>query len=150
MRTKALKLFSKPDITLLTVFQIIQEIPFEHEKGYFKKDKLNFNKVYFDLLKALIKKLQLEEYKKIKIIVDSRKAKGSVLIHKSLRKEIQYFLDENYKQTLTEFKTQSSSTDILIEFADFISNTFYRAYQNEDDKFFTKLDFKLIQIKNPL
>ena len=48
------------------------------------------------------------------------------------------------------FKIQPSTTDILLEFADFISNIFYRAYIKDDEKFFENLKFKMVQIKNPL
>lgn len=86
LRPKVARLFAMPDVTLLTIFQAVQEIPFERERGYFKKGKLDFERVYAGLL----------------------------------------------------------------EFADFISNMFYRAYQQDDDRFFQELKFKLIQIKNPL
>ncbi|MDO8524051.1 MAG: hypothetical protein Q7R99_00295 [bacterium] len=45
---------------------------------------------------------------------------------------------------------QSSSSDISLELADFISNLFYRAYINKNNAFFEDLKFKIIQIKNPL
>lgn len=150
LRIKTLELFARPDLTLLTVFQIIQEVPFEKEKSYFTKNKLNFEKIYLDLLKALFYKLKLEEYKEIKIIVDSRKHKGGVLAKKRFMEEIKFFLKKKYPQTKIEFKIQPSSTDILLEFADFISNIFYRAYVKKDTKFFENLQFKMIQIKNPL
>jgi len=150
LRIKTLELFARPDLTLLTVFQIIQEVPFEKEKSYFSKNKLNFEKIYLDLLKALFYKLKLEEYKEIKIIVDSRKHKGGVLAKKRFREKIKFFLKKKYPQTKIEFKIQPSSTDILLEFADFISNIFYRAYIKKDTKFFENLQFKIIQIKNPL
>ena len=150
LRLKALKLFARPDLTLLTVFQAVQEIPFEHEKGYFKKGKLNFERVYFDLLKALLARVQPGEYKTIKINVDSRKIKGGILASRVFRAEIEQFLKHTYPQTKIDFAIRSSTTDILLEFADFVSNIFYRAYQKNDEKFFEELKFKLIQIKNPL
>jgi len=150
LRLKALKLLPRPDLTLLTVFQVIQKVPFQKEKDYFHKNKLNFERIYSDLLKILFYKLKLEEYKQIKIIVDSRKYKGGVLAKKIFRKEIEDFLKRKYPQTKIEFKIQPSSTDILLEFADFISNIFYRAYIKEDIEFFENLQFKMIQIKNPL
>lgn len=150
LRIKVLKLFARPDITLLTIFQAVQEIPFEREKEYFQKGKLNFERVYFDLLKALFSQSQLEEYKSVKINVDSRKVQGGVLAGRAFRSEVEQFLRNTYPQTRIEFETPSSTTDILLEFADFISNIFYRAYQRDDEKFFAELQFKLIQIKNPL
>lgn len=150
LRLKVLKLLARPDVTLLSVFQIVQEISFDNEKGYFKNGKLNFERVYFDLLKSLFSKLQLEEYKTVKINVDSRKIKGGVLARLDFRAEIEQFLRDSYPQTKIDYATPSSATDILLEFADFVSNIFYRAYQQEDDGFFAELKFKLFQIKNPL
>ena len=150
LRLKTLKLIGRPGLTLLSIFQIIQEVPFEKEKDYFRKNKLNFDKIYFDLLKVLFGKLKLEEYKSIKIIVDSRKQKGGLLAKETFKKEIKIFLKEKYPKTKTEFKIQPSTTDILLEFADFISNIFYRAYIKDDEKFFENLKFKMVQIKNPL
>lgn len=43
-----------------------------------------------------------------------------------------------------------SYADVLVELADFVSNTFYKAYQADDQTVFNQLDYKLIQIKNPL
>lgn len=150
LRIQALKIFARPDITLLTVFQAIQEIPFEYEKNYFKKGKLNFERVYFDLLKVLFAKLQFAEYQAIKINVDGRKVKGGILARRAFQEEIQQFLKNTYPQSKSEYATPPSTTDILLEFADFISNIFYRAYQRDDEQFFAELKFKLIQIKNPL
>ncbi|MBU3965225.1 hypothetical protein KKA96_02480 [Patescibacteria group bacterium] len=67
-----------------------------------------------------------------------------------LRFEIEKSLRENYPNTKIEFKIQSSVTDILLEFTDFISNIFYRAYIKNDENFFADLKFRMIQIKNPL
>jgi len=150
LRLKTLKLFARHDLTLLTVFQIVQEIPFRKEKGYYDKNKLQFDKVYLDLLKALFRELNLNEYREVKIIVDSRKHKGGLLAKNKFIKEIKNFLKQKFAETKIEFKLQPSTTDILIEFADFVSNIFYRAYIKEDTKFFENLKFKIVQIKNPL
>ena len=68
----------------------------------------------------------------------------------TFKKEITMFLKEKYPKTKIEFKIQPSTTDVLLELADFISNIFYRAYINDDEKFFENLKFKMVQIKNPL
>lgn len=150
LKQKTLNLIGRPDVTLLSTFQIVQEISFEKDKKYFLKGKLNFEKLYSDLLRVLFSRLKLDEYREIKIIVDSRKYKGGFLAQTVLRVEIEKTLKEKYPVTKIEFKIMSSSTDILLEFADFISNIFYRAYIKNDEKFFKDLKFKLIQIKNPL
>ena len=150
LRIKTLKLIGRPDLSLLSVFQIVQDISFEKEKKYFYKNKFNFDKIYFDLLKALFAKLKFDEYRNIKIIVDSRKCKGGLLARQAFKKDISCFLADKHPQTNIKFKIQSSSTDVLLEFADFISNIFYRAYIEDDEKFFENLKFRMVQIKNPL
>lgn len=150
LRIKVLKIIGKPDLTLLSSFQILQEISFKKNGIYFHKGKLNFDKIYLDLMMELFKKLNLEKCKKVKIIIDSRKHKGGILSKKNFEREIVNFLQTEYKQVKFEFKTQPSSTDILLELADFISNIFYRAYVKDDEQFFEGLRFRIIQIKNPL
>jgi len=150
LRVKALQLVARPDVTLLTAFQVIQEIPFGREKKYFVKGKLDFEKVYFDLLITLFWELRLGEYKSVKIIIDSRKHKGGILGKKRFQKEVISFLKKQYADVRIKFKMQPSSTDISLELADFVSNIFYRAYINKDESFFDNLKFKTIQIKNPL
>ena len=120
------------------------------KRDYLKNGKLNFEKVCSDLIKELFKELHLEEYSNVKIIIDSRKTKGGVLAKKGFQKDMSCFFDDVCDTSLVEFKIQPSSTDILLEFADFISNIFYREYQNGNDIFFEEINFKLIQIKNPL
>lgn len=150
LRPKALKLIKRHDLILLTVFQIIQEIPFQKERSYFYKNKLDFDKVYLQLLKAMFKELSLEEYRCVTIIIDSRKHKTGVLGQKKFINSVEKFLKKTYSKIKFEFKMQSSSMDILLELADFISNIFYRKYVQNDQGFFEDLKFKLIQIKNPL
>ena len=145
-----MKIIGRYDLTLLSSFQILQEISFQKNSIYFYKGKLNFDKIYLDLIIELLKKLNLEEYRKVKIIIDNRKHKNGILGKKSFEREITHFLRTGYKQVKFEFKIQPSSTDILLELADFISNIFYRAYVKDDKQFFEDLRFKTIQIKNPL
>ena len=150
LRIKALKIIGRSDLTLLSSFQILQEISFQKNSVYFYKGKLNFDRVYFDLAIKLFQELNLEEYRNVKIIIDSRKYKGGILGKKNFEQKIKDFLQARYKQVNLEFKIQPSSTDILLELADFISNIFYRAYIKDDKQFFENLRFKMIQIKNPL
>ena len=150
LRIKVLKIIGRPDLTLLSSFQILQEISFTKNSVYFYKGKLNFDQVYLDMIIALFKKMNFNEYKNITIIIDSRKYKGGILSKKNFNWKIMNFLQTEYKQVKFEFKIQPSSTDILLELADFISNIFYRAYIKNDKQFFKNLCFKIIQIKNPL
>ena len=48
------------------------------------------------------------------------------------------------------FEILPSSSNILLEIADFISNTFYKQYTGEEIKSLEKLKVKTIRIKNPL
>lgn len=150
LRLKTLKLIKRRDLILLTVFQIIQKIPFQKDKAYFRKGKLDFEKVYLDLLKALLKELNLEEYRSVDIVIDNRKHKVGILGKKIFIREIIKFLKQKYPQTKSTFEPRSSSTNILLELSDFVSNIFYRAYIASDQKVFEDLQFKMVQIKNPL
>ena len=134
----------------LTVFQIIQEISTDKYSFYYKKGKLDFDKVYEDMLKALFSELNLQEYKKVIITVDSRKHKGGILGRKKFRENILFYLEERYSDTIFDFEMQPSCSNILLEVADFISNTFYKKYVGQKIDFLEKLELKTIEIKNPL
>ena len=51
---------------------------------------------------------------------------------------------------MCSFLPTPSYLDVLVELADFVSNTFYKSYQTDDDAIFNQLGYRLIQIKNPL
>ena len=150
LRFKAIELVDRHDLILLSAFQVLQEISFKNNNVYFYKGKLDFDRIYCDLIIELFKRLDFKEHKKVKIIIDSRKHRGGALGKKNFEQKIMNFLQTEYKQINFKFKIQPSSTDILLELADFVSNIFYRAYINDDKQFFQNLGFKIIQIKNPL
>jgi len=151
LREKSLSLiYSSPDTTLLTIFQIIQEIPVGKTSPYYKKGKLDFEKAYEDILKALLDKLNLQEYKKVVINIDSRKHKEGILGKKNFQENILFYLKQCYPNTMFRFEILPSSSNILLEIADFISNTFYKQYTGEEIKSLEKLKVKTIRIKNPL
>ncbi len=150
LRLKALKLIDRPNLILLSVFQIIQEISFKNNNAYSRKGKLNFDKVYFDMLIELFKSLNLGEYRNVTITIDSRKHKGGVLGKNLFEKHVLDFLKMKYQRTKFIFILQPSSSNALLELADFISNIFYRAYAQNNKQFFQGLCFNIIQIKNPL
>ena len=66
------------------------------------------------------------------------------------RKEIIDFLKKQFSNTDSVFKATPSYMDMLVELADFVSNTFYREYQTDSKHIFEDIGFKLVQIKNPL
>lgn len=74
LRTKSITLLNSSDVTILSIFQLVHEIPYNH----FEKHKLNFDSVYAELLKTLFKELSLHEYKQVKIVIDSRKHPGGI------------------------------------------------------------------------
>lgn len=141
----------QPDIRLLTVRQDINHIPPKRETAtYYGKDgKLIFDNVYAGALKELLKEIHPEAYKEIHITIDSRKHKNSALGKEQFRKNILAFFKNWYPNTPVRFEAQSSTSNILLEIADFVSNTFYKHYVGEDTVF-EKLKGKTIPLKNPL
>ena len=139
-----------PDTYFITSFQSIQEIPTDKTSFYYRKGRLDFEKVYENLVKALLDKLNLREYKKVVITIDSRKHKGGILKEKRFRENILSYLKECYPNTIFNFEIQPSYSNILLEIADFISNSFYKHYAGQQIKSLEKLKIKTIQIKNPL
>jgi hypothetical protein len=146
LREKAKCLLDRTDIILISAFQIVQDIPFN--SGAYQKDKLNFDKLYYLMLIELFKIMHLEEYHQINIIVDNRKHK-EVLGKEKFRQNVLAFLRNEFGQTKFDFYFQSSTTNILLELADFYSNIYYRAYMDDDVEFFKKYRPRY-QLKNPL
>ena len=151
LRKKGLDLiYSSPEVTLLTVFQSVQEIPKDKSNSYYKKDRLDFEEVYEDMLKTLLDEMSLREYKKVVINIDSRRHKGGILGKKRFQENILFYLEQCYPNTIFRFEILPSSSNILIEVADFISNTFYKKYIGQKIVSLEKLEVKTIEIKNPL
>ncbi len=151
LRKKGIDLiYSSPDTSFITSIQIIQEIPIDKLKIYYKKDKLNFDKIYEDLVKAILDKLHLQEYREVIINIDNRKHKQGILGKKNFQENILFYLKECYPNTVFCFKFLPSGSNILIEIADFISNTFYKQYIGQSIDFLEKIKIKTIKIKNPL
>lgn len=136
---------------MISVFQEIQEIPFHQDKKYFVKNKLNFEKVYTDLCKQLLFTLKLNEYKRVVITIDNRKNKASLLGKNQFREEIFKGLKIVYPDSNIEKpRLIPSSSDILLELVDFVSNAFYKYYLNNKEGILSELSIKIIQIQNPL
>jgi hypothetical protein len=125
LRSKSIPLLKANDIMIISVFQIVQEIPYD----YFDNNKMNFEVVYAELLKQLLKELSLNEYKQTKIIIDSRKHKGGIAGATNFQQEINNFLKNKFPGTVCSFLPTPSYLDVLVELADFVSNTFYKNYQ---------------------
>lgn len=146
LRKETLHLLYGHDANILSVFQLSQEIP----HYYYDKNGMQFDLVYSELLKKLFNELYLGEYKKVMIVIDARTHKDGTLGERHFRKDIEEFLKSEFSGTDCIFKMIPSYIDILLELADFISNTFYKEYIRESDEVFEKLVFRLVQIKNPL
>lgn len=150
LRPRVKSLLKRNDLIILSVFQVIQEITFDKDCGYWQKGSLAFDKIYYDMLKMLMLKLHLNEYRKVNIVIDSRKHKGGIMMQKKFEQLFIKFLLDNHSGVRFRYKSQPSTTDVLLELADFISNIFYREYLKNNDDFFEKIDYNLIQLKNPL
>ncbi len=146
LREKSIHLLCRHDVNILSVFQLVQELPF----SYFDNKKMKFDTVYENLLKKLFTEMSLSNYQKVRIIIDARKHEGGKLAEKKFKKEIEEFLKKEFTTTYSIYKTVHSYQDVLVELADFVSNTFYKEYQNNEKHVFEKIDSRLIQIKNPL
>lgn len=146
LREKSIKLLKRNDVNIISVFQLIQEVPHD----YFNKEGIKFDNIYADLLKKLFIKLSLDEYKKVKIVIDARKHKSGKLGEKIFHKEIEIFLTKQFVGTFSIFKSTPSYMDVLVELADFVSNTFYKEYHANSKNIFEDMGSRLIQIKNPL
>lgn len=146
LREKSIKLLGRHDVNILSVFQLTQELPF----NYFDNEKMKFDSVYADLLKKLFVEMRLGEYQKARIIIDARKHEGGRLAERKFQKEIDKFLKNEFSNTHCIYKTVHSYLDVLVELADFVSNTFYKEYQTDSNHIFEEIGFRLIQIKNPL
>lgn len=146
LRREIFSLIKTNDMTVVSVFQLVREIPY----GYFDKHNMQFERVYVELLKHLLKELPLQEYVQVKIIIDARKHEGGVLGTYKFQQNIEKFLKKEFSATGCIFLMTPSYMDVLVELADFVSNTFYKAYLQENESAFHQPDYELVQIKNPL
>lgn len=146
LRAKSLQLLKFNDISIATVFQFVQEIPY----NYFDKNGMRFEQIYAELLKHLLKELSLHEYKNVRIIIDARKHHGGSIGAYKFQQNIELFLKKKFSDTKCFFLPTPSYIDTLVELADFVSNTFYKSYQHDEQDVFNQFGYKLIQIKNPL
>lgn len=148
---KAFEIIKANQVYLISVFQDIRSIPYRHNQKYFTKNKLNFEKVYADLCKHLLFSLNLNEYKKVVVTIDNRKYKSGIIGKKEFRGAIEKELKIMYPDVIFEKpRMVPSSSDVLLELADFISNTFFKCYQDDKKRDLAELKIKTIQIKNPL
>lgn len=151
LRDKCLHLlYHHRESMLLTVKQDIATIPLAYPSPYRYKDKLNFEKVYEDMLKALLDALPLHDFKRVSITADQYKHQGGRLGKKQFREAILAYLQAKYPGTFFDFELQYSTANILLEIADFVSNSFYKRYTGERIEMLEKFEAKTIAIKNPL
>jgi hypothetical protein len=146
LRKKSILLLDMNDVMIVSIFQLVQEIPYE----YFSEHEMNFEEVYRELLKHLFKELSLQEYKQVRIVIDSRKYPGGAFGLQEFQKDIETFLKKEFFDTKCSFLPTPSHVDVLVELADFVSNTLYKSYIQENESIFEQLGYKIVQIKNPL
>ncbi|OGH66275.1 MAG: hypothetical protein A3B90_01675 [Candidatus Magasanikbacteria bacterium RIFCSPHIGHO2_02_FULL_41_13] len=146
LRKKSISLLNTQDTTIISVFQLIQEIP----HSYFDSDKMQFEEVYETLLKCLVKGLSVKRYRQVKIVIDSRKHSGGVFGAYKFHQNMDSFLKKEFLSTKCTFLSTPSYMDVLVELADFVSNTLYKSYMQNIDLFEYEFLDKYIQIKNPL
>ncbi len=151
LRKKAFEIIRMNQVYLLSVIQEIHLISTKKEKGYWEKDKINFEKVYIDLCRKLLFSLRLDEYKKVVITIDNRKNKSGIIGKNIFREIIKSELNTRYPDVLIKKpRLVPSSSDILLEMADFISNSFYKYYQANEQGELSDFLIKTNKIKNPL
>jgi len=151
LRNKSLKLIKEAsDIKLLSVIQNVQYIPVDSYCRYYTKHGLSFEKVYIDMLKFLFIILDLQHYRQVIITIDSRKPKGGFIGKQKFKEDILSFLKKRYVNTKFFLRIIPSSSNILIELADFVSNSFFKEYIQDNIVLLEDLMYKTIIIKNPL
>lgn len=116
------------------------------DESYNLKDRDKEQFISINGFLVLDKRPVFKEWKKIR----KPFAKGGIVEQVKYEKELFDFVKSNFPGTIFNFKSQPSTTVILLELADFISNILYRAYQTDDIKFLNSIVHKLIQLKNPL
>jgi len=148
---KAFKIINANQVSPISIFQEIGVIPPNPDKKYFIKGKLNFDKVYTDLCKKLLFSLNLDEYKKVIITIDNRKHKAGIIGKSKFRDTIERELRAMYPGTVFEKpRLVPSTSDVLLEMCDFVSNSFYRYYLNNEQGQVKDFEAKIYKIKNPL
>ena len=131
--------------------QEIRMIPVKGNVAYYGKEgRLLFDNVYANILKELLKEMNLHAYKEVYITIDSRKRKCGTLGKKQFQNNIKHFLKNWYPNTVNNFDMQPSASNILLEAADFISNFFYRQYLGQEILLLKSLEGKTLKLKNPL
>lgn len=149
LRKNAFMLVETYNLVLVSVFQVIQEISPDNFSLY-NKGKLDFDRIYLLLLIELFRVMDLQEYRNVNIIIDNKKHKGGPLGKKEFESKIMEFLTKEYSETNFDFFMQASTTNILLELADFYSNILYRMYLDNDSSVFYDCRPRMYQIKNPL
>lgn len=151
LREKTFRLVEQsPDITLLSVVQAIPAIPARKGNPYWQKGKLNFDKVYEDMLKSLFDRIQLSAYTAVRVTIDNRKTREGMLGKQRLQEHILAYLAQYYPSTHVTFRFVPSTSEILLEIADFVSNTFYKKYAGQEVSMLEHLKGKTIVLENPL
>ncbi|MGQ0548786.1 MAG: DUF3800 domain-containing protein [Armatimonadota bacterium] len=152
LRPKAFALLAQRDATVLNASQDLRTLPVGKNSPYFGKDGVNVERVYEDLMKRLITALPLQGRRSIRLVIDSRKVKHGHLGRESFRASVLGYLRARLPNTTATLTISPSASDILLEIADFVSNTFYKQYATgrSAPAITDTPGLKLLQIVNPL
>ncbi|MBI4278583.1 MAG: DUF3800 domain-containing protein [Armatimonadetes bacterium] len=151
LRAKAFTLLAHRDATVLNASQDLRTLPIGRASPYFRKGGLEFERIYEDLTKRLLATLPLQQHRVVRLVLDSRKAKHGYLGRQRFRDEILRYLRTRFPDTTATFTITPSATDMLLEIADFVSNTFYKQYATGRavPAISQTPGLKLLQIVNP-
>lgn len=152
LRSKAFALLAQRDATVLNASQDLQTLPIGKSSPYFGKDGINVERIYEDLMKRLITVLPIYGRRSVRLVLDSRKVKHGHLGRESFRASILRYVRTRLPDTTVTLTISPSASDILLEIADFVSNTFYKQYATgrSAPAITDTPGLKLLQIVNPL
>lgn len=146
LRQPSIRVLAEYQKGIFSAFQLINKLPYT----YFGEDGMHFNTVYNELLKKLLDSVLPNYHPKIRIIIDTRKFKGGENAKEKSMTSIRSYVNRKFPNTQCEFEMTPSYLDILVELADFVSNSFYKEYLLGTDIISKKMGSQITQIGNPL
>jgi len=121
---KVFKALTGLDIIIYVIRQDKKFIPFQ----YYKKNKLDYEKLYLDLLIKLLKEeWNLEEHNQVSVILDTFKTKK--ISKDEMIKKICSAFKERYPNKYFKMRFVDSAGDLNIQIADFIVGSFSKAFK---------------------
>lgn len=116
------------DIVIYVIRQDKKFIPFK----YYQKDKLNYEKLYLDLLIKLLKdEWGLEKYNQVTVVADTFKTK--IILKDEMIKKTRLTFKQKYPDKYLKMRFADSAGDFNLQIADFIVGSFFRAFKDSKD-----------------